>query len=564
MEADEGIPPGLLHPWLNDFAFCPDGMSFLTAGRDGTARLWNLAGGIAPLPPLRHDWGSVSAQLDQPEAHGPGPAQLDIETILLSLSSDVVQASFNSDSQRVVTASHNGSARVWDATTGQAITPYVFLGDSINFAGFNREGTSFVTAGGGPPDREQGLARIWDAQTGQPLIPTIKYHQQFKSAAFSPNGQWLITRTSQSAQIWNAQTGAPTQLPMILGGPIRTLAFNPDGNLWAACAMTGPRQGNEGGFEGQVQDSGSGNESNLLVSAGAEVVFQIRLWNAQTGQPVTPPLEVTNNLRHIEFSPDGRWLLTLAECGPDLLEARLWNAATGRPVTTPVRGRGFSPVATFTSDGFYCLILGLDVETVAWELPSGRALGPAEWRASKLLPRAVTADGQRVVTFKDGGFRVLDAVTGDPLTPVLQIDPSVFGPEFLFSPDGSRLLSLTGDHARLWPLPKDTRPVEALVLLAQLLSARQLEASGNYAEWTAASAVKAWETVGQKQGLGFPLTPGQAQLWRERQVEQAEAGEHWFTAAYQLGQLVKERPEDKSLPLRMARARNNLALEELK
>ena len=51
--------PSLVQMWFHrgevtSMAFSPDGRQFVTAGKDGSARIWNVASGRPVSPPLQH------------------------------------------------------------------------------------------------------------------------------------------------------------------------------------------------------------------------------------------------------------------------------------------------------------------------------------------------------------------------------------------------------------------------------------------------------------------------------------------------------------------------------
>jgi WD40 repeat protein len=61
---------------------------------------------------------------------------------------------------------------------------------------------------------EDGTARVWDAQTGQPLTDPLKHTNAVSSAQFSPDGKWLLTVSTNVARVWDAQTGQPLTEPL--------------------------------------------------------------------------------------------------------------------------------------------------------------------------------------------------------------------------------------------------------------------------------------------------------------------------------------------------------------
>jgi hypothetical protein len=71
----------------------------------------------------------------------------------------VWSAQFSPEGQRVVTASYDGTARVWDAATGKALGQPMKHDGPVNAAQFSPEGQRVVTAS------YDGTARVWDVLT---------------------------------------------------------------------------------------------------------------------------------------------------------------------------------------------------------------------------------------------------------------------------------------------------------------------------------------------------------------------------------------------------------------
>ena len=74
-------------------------------------------------------------------------------------------------------------------------------------------------------------------------------------------------------------------------------------------------------------------DGHRLATAGDDTT--VRLWNADTGQPVGAPLTGhTGPVTGVAFSPDGHRLATASLDST----VRLWNADTGQPLGDPLTG----------------------------------------------------------------------------------------------------------------------------------------------------------------------------------------------------------------------------------
>jgi WD40 repeat protein len=66
----------------------------------------------------------------------------------------------------------------------------------VHTARFSPDGKRVVTAS------EDWTARLWDAATGQPLGSPFVHTASVRDAEFSPDGSWVATASERSAWIW--------------------------------------------------------------------------------------------------------------------------------------------------------------------------------------------------------------------------------------------------------------------------------------------------------------------------------------------------------------------------
>ncbi len=359
-------------------------------------------------------------------------------------------AVFSPDGARLVTASADHSARVWDAATGRALLTLEGHGGAVNSAAFSPDGTRLVTAS---HDRS---ARVWDAATGRALL-TIEGHSEFvEGATFSLDGSRLVTASADhSARIWDAITGRALVTLEGHTGKVSSAAFSPDGTrvvtasydhsarVWDA--DTGRSLLNLEGHTQLVSSAAFSPDGTRVVTSSAD--NSARIWDAATGHALLTLDEHVGWLYMASFSPDGTRLVT-ASLGQS---ARVWDAATGRGLLALDGHTGWINSAVFSPDGRRLVTVGDDRTVRIWDAATGRTLLIiVSHHASDSTVVAFSPDGTRLVTARDDQWaRVWDAATGRVLLTLEGHTDDVRCAAF--SPDGTRLVTASADHsARVW------------------------------------------------------------------------------------------------------------------
>lgn len=116
----------------------------------------------------------------------------------------VTDATFSPDWQKVITASADKTAQVWDIKTGSPLLKIpIRHEDQVNTAIFSPDGQWVATGS------RDGTARVWEAKTGKPITQKfIKEKDAIASIGFSPDERWLVTAaTDRISRIWDVHTG---------------------------------------------------------------------------------------------------------------------------------------------------------------------------------------------------------------------------------------------------------------------------------------------------------------------------------------------------------------------
>lgn len=109
----------------------------------------------------------------------------------------VNDVNFSPDGKQVVTAGSDGTARVWDVSTGMQLLlvrqpPYV------STAVYSPDGTRIISAS------QDKTARIWDARTGSEIARLDIHTGIVQMAEFSNNGSYVVTASNDhTAGLWD-------------------------------------------------------------------------------------------------------------------------------------------------------------------------------------------------------------------------------------------------------------------------------------------------------------------------------------------------------------------------
>jgi WD40 repeat protein len=324
-------------------------------GRLGSA----AAQDVTPLLEAAREDPDFAPAPRQPHLTPPGA----LRRVLRGHEGPVESAVFSPDGRRILTASWDRTARLWDAGTGAPVQVLRGHKGAVQSAVFSPDGRRILTASW---DR---TAWLWDAETGAPG-PVLRGHKgEVRSAVFSPDGRRVLTASPDgTARLWDAETGAPG--PVLRGheGPVRSAVFSPDGRRILTASQDGTA----------------------------------RLWDVETDASGPALRGHEGEVLSAVFSPDGRRILTASRDGT----ARVWDAETGAPGPV-LRGHEDRVLtAVFSPDGRRILTASWDRTTRLWDAGTGDVFAAVELDAA--VTAGACADGAFVLGDALGGVHVFD------------------------------------------------------------------------------------------------------------------------------------------------------------
>ncbi len=314
---------------------------------------------------------------------------------------------FSPDGRLVVTGAEN--IILWDAATRRRITTIDYP-SIVWSAAFSPDGHWLVTTHG------DGSIRVWDMVKRRHAIGFNEHNGSVRAVAWSRDGKRFASGgEDRSVMVWNTESGRRDMLLFGHTTRVTGLAFAPDGGELASVDLDGA----------------------IIIWDLAERRERLRFER---------PIEKKIPGYYLVFSPDGR-LLATSHGVYDSASGRQGTAFNyGDPWLTPnaIYGLAFSPdgklLAVANSYGLQSIL-----DTATWQI-----VERAELRPRSFISVSFSPDGKHLVTGEDG--RIVQLWTAEPLRPIAEIGRHESRVKSVaFSPDGKQAVSAGDDKMiALW------------------------------------------------------------------------------------------------------------------
>ena len=310
---------------------------------------------------------------------------------------------FDSTGERLLTASADGTARMWNVFTGEEFPNSPLVHQSgVNSVEFSPDDSMILT---GSSDK---TARLWDGASLKPFGAPMQHKDRVISAHFDSKGHQILTATEGAFWLWSvgssvpivegqtrnqlrgaffskdrervftATDNSPSQIRAVrpaqprsqvfrhyqaLGQPARntdwvnSARFSHDGEQFITSGVDGIVRIWDVALSLEKGDFGTGTyllkaefnaDKTLAVVSGGKGVLVWHLGTEGNNHHLIREGEKPKEAIGIFFpAPDagGQWKVATITTGPDAV-VQIWNAHTGKPIGDPleVNGRGLSQI----------------------------------------------------------------------------------------------------------------------------------------------------------------------------------------------------------------------------
>ena len=339
----------------------------------------------------------------------------------------VTRCAFTPDGKRIITASNDGTLRIWNAESGVCARILKSTDGKFKKISFSEDGNFIVTTVGSYHKEE--TLQIWETSTGTCLYSLKGHTAHIQGCAFSPDGSLVISYSGDHSRLYESTENELRVWDLIKGVCLYVLK----------------------GHSSAINYSSFSRDGQLIVSASEDKT--IRIWDV-TSEKCLHVLEGhTEGVRWFRFSRDGSKILTIS---PDRCP-RLWDISSGKcEQVLEGHPEGITAV-DFSPDNRYIVSADCGGEIKLWhqEIEQTPEVHDDQtfWGRASL----VSKDARLIFSKPDGKIlRVMDVSSGQCVQTLQGFETDTFN-NCVSSPDGQRFASYKYPDFQVWDITNSER-----------------------------------------------------------------------------------------------------------
>lgn len=328
-----------------------------------------------------------------------------------------------------------------------------------------------------------GTLMLWDVATGKELRSFHGHTAKVDAVAFSRDGRFVLSGSSSGEmKRWDTASGRELHSFSSQREEIHAVAFSPDGHLAASGSCS-------------KKDDGICKQGTM------------RLWDVASGQKLRDVASFADSVNSLEFSRDGRQLLSASSDATVLL----WNVAYGKEIRRYKGHKEGANSTEFSSNGRFILSGGGHYrapEMMMWDTTTARRVRRFIGHTECVKSVALSRDGRRAVsTDVQDTVKVWNVVTGKELRSFER------GSQVKFLPDSRRAIIRYGSKLTIWDVRSGKalrhimRPArDSKVLAVSPLSWNLVALTGDHIHFWDVGTGKLLRTVARHPQVKFVVT----------------------------------------------------------
>ena len=339
------------------------------------------------------------------------------------------------------------TAEIVDADSGSYLLTLRGHIGSVNDIAFGHDGATLVTAS------TDGTLKIWDALASQ-VSPTLsRFHCHATDVLFSPDNSSVLCAGGHGLmKRRDLQSGQETSLSGTYHEPIACMTFSPTETQLAIgyhnktvrlrSTLPGSPNIDLTGHAAGVTDVRYNFDGTKLLSTSHD--HTIKVWDTATGRLLNNLIGHDGPVYEAVFSPDGTRIASASDDGAVIV----WQLATDT-MLQEFQGKGKVLQVAFSPDGpGMAAVWGQTVRLLNVE--TGDDVLSFSTHGSEVTDLTYSPDGARIATAsQDGSVKLWDIMTGEQTLALNAYSGEVS--RIAFNEDGTRLASTHASGAvKLW------------------------------------------------------------------------------------------------------------------